>query len=105
MTRPAGARRARGAPLPRAPQLADEVAAHLRDLIMSGHIWPGEYIRLDEVARELGVSVTPVREALVRLRSEDMVELEPRRGYVVAPLSQQDIRDLFSLQGDIAGEL
>lgn len=105
MTSPAGARRARGTPLPRAPQLADEVAAHLRDLIMSGQIWPGEYIRLDDVARELGVSVTPVREALVRLRGEDMVELEPRRGYVVSPLSQQDVRDLFSLQGDIAGEL
>ncbi|KPM50711.1 GntR family transcriptional regulator [Frankia sp. R43] len=105
MTRPAGTRRARGTPLTRAPQLADEVAAHLRDLIMSGEIWPGQYIRLDDVARELGVSVTPVREALVRLRSEDMVELEPRRGYVVTPLSQQDVRDLFNLQGHIAGEL
>jgi DNA-binding GntR family transcriptional regulator len=87
------------------PQLSEEVAAHLRDLIMSGEIRPGEFIRLEEVAAELGVSITPVREALLTLRGEDMVELEPRRGYVVAPLSRQDVDDLFRLQADIAGEL
>jgi DNA-binding GntR family transcriptional regulator len=87
------------------PQLSEEVAAHLRGLIMSGEIRPGEFIRLEEVAEELGVSITPVREALLTLRGEDMVELEPRRGYVVAPLSRQDVNDLFRLQADIAGEL
>ena len=87
------------------PQLADEVAAHLRDRIMSGRLRPGERIRLEEVAARLGVSITPVREALLTLRGEDMVELEPRKGYVVAPLSKQDIVDLFRLQADIAGEL
>jgi DNA-binding GntR family transcriptional regulator len=91
--------------LVRRPQLADEVATHLRGLIMSGRLRPGERVRLDDVAEQLGVSITPVREALLTLRGEDMVELEPRRGYVVAPLSKQDILDVFTLQGDIAGEL
>jgi DNA-binding GntR family transcriptional regulator len=86
-------------------QLADEVAGHLRDLIMAGRLRPGEFIRLEEVADELGVSITPVREALLTLRGDDMVELVPRRGYVVAPLSRQDVEDLFGLQGDIAAEL
>jgi DNA-binding GntR family transcriptional regulator len=94
----------RGA-LSRRPQLSDDVAAHLRDLIMSGRLRPGERLRLEELADELGVSITPVREALLTLRGEDMVELEPRRGYVVAPMSRQDIEDLFKLQADIAGEL
>ncbi|WP_033342547.1 GntR family transcriptional regulator [Catenuloplanes japonicus] len=85
--------------------LAEEVAAALRARIMSGELRPGDRIRLEEVAGRLGVSITPVREALLHLRGEDMVELEPRRGYVVAPLSRQDIRDVFQLQGDIAGEL
>jgi DNA-binding GntR family transcriptional regulator len=89
----------------RRPQLADEVAAHLRGLIMAGRMRPGERVRLEEVADQLGVSITPVREALLTLRGEDMVELEPRRGYVVAPLSKQDILDVFTVQGDIAGEL
>jgi DNA-binding GntR family transcriptional regulator len=87
------------------PQLSEEVAAALRGRIMSGELRPGTRIRLEEVAAQLGVSITPVREALLTLRGEDMVELEPRKGYVVAPLSQQDILDVFQLQGDIAGEL
>ncbi|GAB7052840.1 GntR family transcriptional regulator [Catenuloplanes indicus] len=85
--------------------LAEEVATALRARIMSGELRPGDRIRLEEVASQLGVSITPVREALLHLRGEDMVELEPRKGYVVAPLSRQDIRDVFQLQGDIAGEL
>ncbi|PRY37836.1 GntR family transcriptional regulator [Umezawaea tangerina] len=87
------------------PQLADEVAAHLRGAIMSGRLRPGRFIRLEEVARELGVSATPVREALVALRGEDLVDLAPRRGYVVNPLTEQDVRDVFWLQSGIAAEL
>ncbi|GAA0448507.1 putative GntR transcriptional regulatory protein [Paractinoplanes deccanensis] len=87
------------------PQLAEEVAAELRSRIMSGELRPGARIRLEEVAGRLGVSITPVREALLTLRGEDMVELQPRKGYVVAPLERQDVLDLFQLQGDIAGEL
>lgn len=91
--------------LRRRPQLADEVADHVRGLIMSGQVRPGEFVRLDQVAADLEVSVTPVREALATLRGEDMVDLEPSRGYVVAPLSRQDIEDVFRLQADLAGEL
>lgn len=86
-------------------QLSDEVAAHVRELIMSGRVRPGEFLRLDQLAADLGVSVTPVREALAALRGEDMVELEPSRGYVVAPLSREDIEDLFGLQAQLAGEV
>lgn len=98
--RPAGRRALR-----RRPQLSDDVAVHLRSRIMSGDLRPGEYVRLDETAGELGVSVTPVREALLTLRGEGLVELVPHRGYVVAPLSRGDIDDLFWLQGTIAEEL
>ncbi|OZV81511.1 GntR family transcriptional regulator [Micromonospora echinospora] len=87
------------------PQLSETVASLLRDRIMSGQLRPGERIRLEEVAQETGLSITPVREALLMLRAEDMVELQPRRGHVVAPLSRQDIMDMFGLQGDVAGEL
>src|SRR5277367_4157916 len=91
-------------PLRRA-QLSDEVAGHLRAAIMSGRLRPGTFIRLDETAAELGVSVTPVREALLKLRGEGMVRLEPHRGHVVLPLSRQDIEDIFWLQATIVREL
>ncbi|BBX98753.1 GntR family transcriptional regulator [Mycobacterium lacus] len=85
--------------------MSDEVAGHLRAAIMSGTLRPGTFIRLDDTAAELGVSVTPVREALLKLRGEGMVQLEPHRGHVVLPLTRQDIDDIFWLQATIAKEL
>lgn len=72
---------------------------------MTGVLRPGTFIRLDETAARLEVSITPVREALLTLRGEGMVALEPRRGYVVQPLSRQDIADIYWLQATIAKEL
>jgi DNA-binding GntR family transcriptional regulator len=87
------------------PQLSDEVAAHVRELIMSGQLRPGDFIRQEKIAGELGMSATPVREGLLALRGEGFVVLKPRRGFVVAPLSGRDIRDLFTAQALLAGEL
>ncbi|MGK2865611.1 MAG: GntR family transcriptional regulator [Mycobacterium sp.] len=89
----------------RREQLSDEVAAHLRVAIMSGTLRPGTFVRLDETAAQLGVSITPVREALRTLRGEGLVQLEPHRGHVVAPFTRDDIADIFWLQGAIAAEL
>lgn len=72
---------------------------------MSGELRPGDYVRLDETASELGVSVTPVREALLTLRGEGMVDSVPNRGCVVAPFGPGDVADIFWLQGRIAVEL
>jgi DNA-binding GntR family transcriptional regulator len=91
--------------LGRRPQLSDEVAVYIREIIISGRVRPGEYLRLERLAAELGISVTPVREALQSLRSEGFVQLEPRRGFVVVPLSRQDVMDLFWVQATIGGEL
>lgn len=91
--------------LRRRPQLSEEIAAHIREMVMSGDLRPGEFIRLEAIAARLGTSVTPVREALMLLRGEDMVRQLPRRGYVVAPLSRVDVEDLFAVQARLAGEL
>lgn len=96
---PARSRRARRA------QLSDEVAGHLRSAIMSGTLAPGTFIRLDDTAAQLDVSITPVREALLTLRGEGMVRLEPHRGHVVLPLTREDIDDIFWLQSTIATEM
>ena len=104
MNAPLSIRPRKRRPLRRA-QLSDEVAGHLRAAIMSGTLRPGTFIRLDETAAEFGVSVTPVREALLKLRGEGMVQLEPHRGHVVLPLTRQDIQDIFWLQETIAKQL
>ena len=89
----------------RREQLSDEVAGRLRADIMTGALRPGTFIRLDETAAQLGVSITPVREALRTLRGEGMVALEPHRGHVVVPLTRGDVEDIFWLQATIAKEL
>ncbi|OXM75290.1 MULTISPECIES: GntR family transcriptional regulator [Amycolatopsis] len=86
-------------------QLSEKVAAYIREGIMVGQFRAGEYIRTERLAEELGVSPTPVREALMLLGSEGSVRWEPRRGYRVVPLTTRDVSDLFRVQAFIAGEL
>jgi DNA-binding GntR family transcriptional regulator len=60
---------------------------------------------MERIAEAVGVSNTPVREGLLAMRSEGLVRLVPRRGFVVAPFTRQDVRDLFWAQARLAGEL
>jgi DNA-binding GntR family transcriptional regulator len=85
--------------------LPDRVALLLRDRILSGELAPGTFLRVDRLGEELGVSQTPVREALQSLRADDMVRALPRRGYVVAPMDLSDLADLFGAQAHLTGEL
>src|SRR3954464_12370408 len=89
----------------RRQQLPEEVASYVRELIISGSVRPGEFLRMERIAEAVGVSNTPVREGLLALRSEGFVRLVPRRGVVVEPFSRQDIHDIFWTQGVLAGEL
>src|SRR5919199_4714709 len=89
----------------RRQQLPEEVATYVRELIISGAVRPGEFLRMEPIAEAVGVSNTPVREGLLALRSEGFVQLVPRRGFVVAPFTAQDVRDLFWAQAQLAGEL
>jgi DNA-binding GntR family transcriptional regulator len=86
-------------------QLSASVASHLREQIVSGRLKTGEFLRIDAIASELGVSTTPVREGLLLLQSESFVRLLPRRGFVVNSFSKGDLRDIFWAQAVIAAEL
>ncbi|GEM31262.1 GntR family transcriptional regulator [Nocardia neocaledoniensis NBRC 108232] len=85
--------------------LLDEVTAYIREMIMSGQIAQGEHVRPEPIAGILGVSNTPIREALLTLRGEGLIELVPRRGFIVASVSENDVRDLFWSQAVFASEL
>ncbi|MQA01778.1 MAG: FCD domain-containing protein [Streptosporangiales bacterium] len=93
--------------LPAAPpvqrsNLKDAVASYIRDLIFSGHLGPGAKIDQDAVAQVLGVSKLPVREALIVLESAALVEVAPRRGAFVAPLTRDDLRDHYRIYGAVS---
>lgn len=87
------------------PQLSDDVARYVRRRIFEGSYGPGEFVRLDQLAAELGISVTPVREALVELRAEGLLLQQPRRGFTVVPVTCRDIADVSDVQAYIGGEL
>jgi len=87
------------------PQLGDEAASYVRDQITSGFLAPGTHVRPEAIATELGISSTPAREALQALRAEGFLELAPRRGFTVARVTGDDIRDMFLVQSWVAGEL
>ncbi len=72
---------------------------------MSGTLTPGESVRPESVGTELGISTTPAREALQLLRAEGFLDLTPGHGFTVAPLTGDDVRDLFAVQALLAGEL
>lgn len=77
----------------------DVVYAVLCRQIVDGVVPPGEKVNIDGVARELGVSQTPVREALQRLESDDLLVYERGRGYSTTPIIDNDtLRDVFEFR-------
>ncbi len=86
-------------------QLRDEVATHIRELIVAGRATPGTLLRLEPLADELDVSVTPVREALLLLTRDGWVDQEPNRGFRVARIGRQDVEDAYFVHALCAGEL
>jgi DNA-binding GntR family transcriptional regulator len=87
------------------PQLAADVARYVRKRIFDGTYAAGQYIRLDQLAVEVGVSVTPVREALFVLSAEGLLSQQPRRGFVVVAVTGRDLTDVANVQAHIGGEL
>src|SRR5690349_20500781 len=82
---------------------ADFVYESLRDAVSEGRIAKGERVREEEIARNLGVSRTPVREALQRLQQRGLLVFGPGRGLVVAELSQQQVIELYSMREILEG--
>ncbi len=86
----------------RAP-LHDEVAGRIRELITEGLLAPGCKLNERVLAGQLGVSRTPLREALKLLAGERLIELNPNRGASVAALSLEDVEHLFELMASLEG--
>jgi DNA-binding GntR family transcriptional regulator len=78
--------------------LAERVYQNLRDRIVAGSLGTDVPIRQDAVAAELGMSKIPVREALARLEQVGLLVGRTNRGYVVPPMSVEDIEDIYSLR-------
>lgn len=78
--------------------LRDDIFEFLHKRILAGEIQPGEWLRQEEIASQLGVSMTPVREALDLLVSTGLAERELYRGVHVVELTREEILDAYGLR-------
>ncbi|WP_139974469.1 GntR family transcriptional regulator [Ochrobactrum sp. CGA5] len=88
--------------------LHDMLVNHLRDMIIEGQLEPGTRLHEGQLGEQLGVSRTPLREAIKYLASEGLVELVPSRGAVVKRFSASDVRDMLTVLRtleELAGKL
>jgi DNA-binding GntR family transcriptional regulator len=86
----------------RAP-LHVQVAARLRVLIDSGELAPGTRLNEIELCNTMGVSRTPLREAIRSLATEGLIELQPNRGAIVSIVSQEDVTEILPIMASLEG--
>lgn len=75
----------------------------VRKAIVEGRVAPGERLKEEELARELGISRTPVREALLILQAEGLVDAAPNRGATVRAHTADDLEELYELRALLEG--
>ena len=83
--------------------LGQHVFDSLKQAIIRGNIAPGEWLVESHIAQMLGISRTPVREAIHKLERERLIERQPRGGFTVLGLNREDIEETFGIRGVLEG--
>jgi DNA-binding GntR family transcriptional regulator len=78
--------------------MSGQITVRIREKILAGAYAPGTPLLQDSIAAEFGVSKIPVREALVQLRSEGLVDVFAHRGFLVRPVSGAEMHEVFRLR-------
>jgi DNA-binding GntR family transcriptional regulator len=81
-----------------------QAASELRDRILTGRLQPGDRLDLDQLSAEFGISRTPVREGLLQLSYEGLVDITPRSGMTVVGITPEDAVDSFAILAALAGK-
>ena len=89
--------------LARGPSLTEQAAESIRSRIVRGVLQCGEPLSEIALAQELGVSKTPVREALIQLKRQGLVEIHPQRGTFVFEMNAAEVRDLAEMRAILEG--
>ncbi|WP_261624268.1 GntR family transcriptional regulator [Nesterenkonia marinintestina] len=85
-------------PTSRAPSLTDRHTESLRRMILTGELRPGEVVVEPRLAELFESSKTPVREALKRLADEGLISVLPKKGYLVRPMTPQDLAEVLDMR-------
>src|SRR3990172_8546043 len=84
---------------------ASQAARTIHDAILRGDLAPGSHLSELELSRQLGVSRAPIREALVQLSAEGVLDLVPNRGAFVRGLSSNDVKEIYTARYLLEGYL
>ena len=85
--------------------LREQVYEYIRDEMVAGRIEPNTTLNLNQISEHLGISKTPLRDALIRLEVEGFVTIMPRRGVMVNALTLQNVKDFYQICGALEGEV
>ena len=83
--------------------LRERIVDMIRTAIVKGELQPGERISEQSLAERFGISRTPIREAIRQLDSEGFLTVIPRRGAIVTPITERDIKEFYAIKGLIEG--
>lgn len=86
-------------------QLRMQVYVYLREQLKSGLLEPGTSIKISEIAPRLGISRTPLRDALIRLETEGFVTILPQRGVIVNSFSYKDFQHITEMLGALESKI
>jgi DNA-binding GntR family transcriptional regulator len=81
--------------------LREQVYQYFRNEMQHGHLIPGSSVNLNQISLELGISKTPLRDALIQLEAEGFVTILPRRGVLVNKLTLAEIQNLYQIIGSL----
>jgi len=79
--------------------LREQIYQYLRDGMQTGKLAPGAALNLNEISQKLGISKTPLRDALIKLEAEGFVTILPRRGVMVNEMTLEDVRQFYDILG------
>ncbi len=83
--------------------LKDHVYEYIAEQIRAGNLLPDQRINENVICEELNISRTPVREALIQLSAEGILENKARRGFIIRSMTEQDVRELYTVIGVLDG--
>ncbi len=85
--------------------LREQVYDYLRDAMNRGELAPGAVLNLNDIVQKLGISRTPLRDALIQLEIEGFVQILPRRGCIIKALTLNEIKELYHIIGALEASL
>ena len=85
--------------------LREQVYEYLQIEIQEGRLIPGSYIKLNEISKRLGISKTPLRDAIIQMECEGFVSILPRKGVLLKRLTLDEIRDILQILGALEGSV